>query len=100
MKREENNIDYSMLVNNRTFYWKVALLSRRISYGKLKTHTEIINGKLEDNDFVMNSMEQMSKISSRSYQNKNYVKGYIRTDIKSIQQTMLMAMINTPDVIK
>ena len=61
---------------------------------------EINNGKLEDDYFGMNSMEQMSKIFSRSCQNKNSVKGDIITYIKLFQQTMLMEMVDTPDVIK
>ena len=43
---------------------------------------DIITGKQKDNDFVMNSMEQMSKIFSISCQNKNYGKGDIIIDIK------------------
>ena len=42
--------------------------------GMLKEHTEIMNGKCEDNDFVMNSTEKMSKIFSRSCQNKTLKK--------------------------
>ena len=41
---------------------------------------EISNGKYEDNDFATNSMEQMSKIFTRSCQNKYSGKGDIRTD--------------------
>ena len=55
---------------------------------------EIINGKLEDNNFVVNSMEQMSKKFSISCQHKYPGKDDIRTDI---QQKILMARINTPD---
>ena len=60
---------------------------------------EIINGKFEDNDFVMNSMEQISKMLSISCQNKGYEKFEIITDI-SFQQTILMAIIGTPDINK
>ena len=35
---------------------------------------EIINEKFEDNDFMVNSMEQMSEIFSRPYQNNNSIK--------------------------
>ena len=43
---------------------------------------EILSGKLEYNDFVMNSMEQMNKIFSISCQNKNSGKVDIITDKK------------------
>ena len=36
---------------------------------------------MEDNDFVINPMEQISKRFSRSCKNKNSGKGGIRTDI-------------------
>ena len=52
---------------------------------------------MEYNDSVMKSMEQVSKIFSRWFQNKNSGKGDIRTDIKHFQQTMFMAIICTPD---
>ena len=42
----------------------------------------------------------MSKVFSRSRQNKNSVNGDIRTDINHFQQTMLMAMTRTPYVRK
>ena len=58
---------------------------------------EINNGKMEDNDSVMKSIEQVSKIFSRSFQNKNSGKGDIRTEIKRFQQTILMSIIHTPD---
>ena len=61
---------------------------------------ETINWKRGDNDFVMNSTEQMSKVFSRSFQNKNPVNGDIRTYINHCQQTMLMAMTGTPYVRK
>ena len=54
---------------------------------------------MEDDYFVMNSMEQMSNIFSRSCQNKNSGNGDIRTDIKSFRK-MVMAMIDIPDVRK
>ena len=41
---------------------------------------EKINGKLENNDFVMNSVEQ-SKMLSISCENKNSIKCDIITDI-------------------
>ena len=43
---------------------------------------DVINGKLEDNDLVVNSMGKMSKIFSRYFQNKNSRKYVIRTDVK------------------
>ena len=45
-----------VLGNYRTFDWKVSLLRRIIANDSLKYHTEIINGKWEDNYFVMNSL--------------------------------------------
>ena len=65
----------SVLGNNRTFYLQVALLIIIISGGRQEKNMEIINGKMKDNDFVMNSMEQMSKIFSISCQNNNSRKG-------------------------
>ena len=38
------------------------MLRRRISDDMLKEHMEIINEKLEYNDFAVNSIEQMSRI--------------------------------------
>ena len=81
MRRQTKKIVDSVLGNNRAFDCQFALLRRRISYNSTKEHMYIINGKQEDNDFVMNSMEQMSKIFSRSRQNKNSGKGDIRIDI-------------------
>ena len=43
---------------------------------------KIINGKHEDNDFVMNSMEQTIKIFVRSCDNENNEQGDIKYDIK------------------
>ena len=42
---------------------------------------EIIQSKLGDNYFVMNSMEQRSKKFSRSFHKKNFRKGDTRTGI-------------------
>ena len=100
MRRQTKKTVDSVLGNNRAFDCQFALLRRRISYNRTKEHMQIINGKQEDNDFVMNSTEQMSKVFSRSRQNKNSVNGDIRTDINHFQQTMLMAMTGTPYVRK
>ena len=100
MGREEKKVVESVLVNNRMFDWKVALLRRRIYNYKMKEHMMINNGKMEDNDYMMKSMEQVSKIFSRSFHNKNSGKGDIITDTKYFQQTMLMAIIHTPDFSK
>ena len=81
MRIEAKKIFDSVLGNNITFYWNVALLRIMIYDDRLKEQTDTINGKLEDNDFVVNSMEQTSKIFSSSFQNKNSIKVYIRTDI-------------------
>ena len=48
---------------------------------------------------MMNSMEQISKTFSRLFESNNSGKGEIGTEIKCFQQTVLMAMINTPDII-
>ena len=58
MQRETDKILDLVLGNNRKFDCQVSLLRRRISNYSLKWHTEIINGKWEDNDFVMNSMRK------------------------------------------
>ena len=63
MQIEAKKIVDSVVDNNRAFYWKVALLIIIISDDGLKEHMEIINRKYEDNYFVMNSMEEMIKIS-------------------------------------
>ena len=81
MRREARNFFNSVLVNNRTFYWQVLLLRIIISGGRLKEHMDTINGKIKDNYFLMNSMEQMSKIFSISCQKKKSRKVDIRTDI-------------------
>ena len=47
----------SVLGDNRKFYWQVSLLKIMMSDDNLKYYIEIINGKWEDNDFAMNSME-------------------------------------------
>ena len=60
---------------------------------------DIINRKPGDNGFVMSSIEQMSKIISISCQNKNSGKSDTRTDINRFHKTILMAIIDTPDVI-
>ena len=44
---------------------------------------------LEDNDFVKNSMEQMSNMFSRPCYYNNTIKGNLRTDIKRFHQIML-----------
>ena len=98
MRREAIVFD-SVLVNNRKFDWKVALSRRIISDGGLEKHMEIINGELDDNYFVMNSMEQMSKISSGSCKNRNFGKGDIWTD-SFPQKAMLTKMIDTPGASK
>ena len=90
----------SVLGNNGKFYSQVALLRRIISDYRLKEHTEIINRKWEDNDFVMDSMEQISTIFLRSCENKKSGKYDIITDIKRFQQKMLMAIIYTPGISK
>ena len=51
-----------MLDNKRAFDWKVALLRGILYDDILKYHIIFLNGKYRDNYFVMNSMEQMSKI--------------------------------------
>ena len=71
-----------MLGNNITFGFKVVSLRRRIFNDISKEHMKIINGKLEDHNLVRNLMEQTSQIFSISFQNNNYGKGDIRTDIK------------------
>ena len=75
-------------------------MRRRISDVRLKEHMDINNGKLEDNGFVVNSMEQMSKMFSRSFQKKSNGKGDIKSDIKRFHKTMLMVIIDTPDISK
>ena len=45
-------------------------------------------------------MEQISKIFSRLCDNKNNGKDNIRTYIKGLQQTMFVAMVDTPGLIK
>ena len=49
---------------------------------------KIINGKQEDNNFVINSMEQTSNMFSISCDNKNPGKGYIKNWHKTFQQTI------------
>ena len=71
-----------MLDKNRKFYWQVAQERIIISGDRLKHHMKIINGKHEDNDFVMNSMEQTIKIFVRSCDNENNEQGDIKYDIK------------------
>ena len=55
---------------------------------------------MEDNGFVMDSVEQISKMSSISCQNQNSWKSDKRTYIKVFQQKMLITMINKPDTCK
>ena len=57
MQKKVKEIVDSLLGDNRTFYWQVALLRIMILDDNLKYYIEIINGKWEDNDFAMNSME-------------------------------------------
>ena len=59
-----------------------------ISGDRLKEHMDIINGKLEDHDILVDLIEQMSTMFSISFQNKNYGKGDIITDIKKIQKNV------------
>ena len=59
-----------------------------ISGDRLKEHMDIINGKLEDHDILVDLIEQMSTMSSLSFQNKNYGKGDIITDIKKFQKNV------------
>ena len=56
-RREAKKIVDSELGNNRTFDWQDALSRRIFSDDGLKDHINIINGKLKDNDVVMNLME-------------------------------------------
>ena len=72
IQREANTIVDSVLGNIETFDYQVTFVRRRIFYDSLKQHMGIINKKLEGNDFVMSLMEQMSKIFSLSFQNKNF----------------------------
>ena len=60
---------------------------------------QIIIVKYERKCIAMNSMKEISKIFSRSCENNNSVKGDIRNYIEN-NQTMLIAMINTPDISK
>ena len=76
------------------------IIEKTISDDGLKEDTDIINVKLEDNNILMNSMEQISKIFSISCQKKNFEKCDIRTDIKYFQQKIFMTMIDTPNVRK
>ena len=57
MQKKVKEIVDSLLGDNRTFYWQVALLRIMILDDNLKYYIEIINWKWEDNDFAMNSME-------------------------------------------
>ena len=54
MRREANKIVDSVLENIRICFWKVELLRIIISDIRLKEHMDLINGKLDDNYFVMN----------------------------------------------
>ena len=63
-QRDTQKIVDSLLGNNRTFGWKVSLLKWIIYDDRLKVHTEITDGKWEDNNSVVNSMEQTSTIFS------------------------------------
>ena len=94
MRLKSNKIVESALGNTITFYWKVALSTIIIYDDMLKEHMDIINGKLEYDYFVMNSLEQTSKIYPESYEIKNTVKCDIRIDIIVFQQTMLISMVN------
>ena len=60
MQREANKIVDLVLGNNIPFYWKLLLPRIIISDDGMKEHTDTINWKWDDNDFVMNSMEQTS----------------------------------------
>lgn len=71
MQNEAKKIVDSILGNNITFYCQVALLRQIIFNESPKEHTKIITGEWEDQGFIMNSMEQMRKIFSRSCENKN-----------------------------
>ena len=51
-----------LLGNNKTFDGKIVLLRIIVYDDMLEKHTEIINGKWKDNNFVMNSMKQMNNI--------------------------------------
>ena len=84
--------------NNITFYWQVTLLIRRIYDDRMKEQIDIIDGKWEDNNFVVNLMEHISKKFSRSFENKKSRKGDIRTDI--FFKTIVMKMTNTSDTSK
>ena len=55
---EAKKIVDSVLGNNRLFYQQVSLPEKIISDDRMKEHMQIINGKWEDNDFVMNSIEK------------------------------------------
>ena len=84
--------------NNITFYWQVTLLIRRIYDDRMKEQIDIIDGKWEDNNFVVNLMEHISKKFSRSFENKISRKGDIRTDI--FLKTIVMKMTNMSDTSK
>ena len=45
-QRETKELFYSVIGNNITFDWKVALMRIIISYNKLKENTEKIDGKI------------------------------------------------------
>ena len=86
--------------NNSNFDQKVALLRITIPDDMLKEHMDIIIWKMEKNDFMINSIEQICNLFSSSCQNKNTQKGDIVTDIKDFKQTKLMRINDTPDVRK
>ena len=59
-----------------------------ISGDRLKEHMDIFNGKLEDHDILVDLIEQMSTMSSISFQNMKYGKCDIITDIKKFQKNV------------
>ena len=63
---EAKKIVDSVLGNNRKFYWRVVLFRERIFGDSQRETMGIIDGKYEDNYFVMSSMEKMGKIFSKS----------------------------------
>ena len=50
---EANKIVESVLDNNRTFDCQVALLRRIIYDDTIKEHMRVVNGKMEDNYFLL-----------------------------------------------
>ena len=87
MRREANKIVDSVLENIRICFWKVELLRIIISDIRLKEHMDLINGKLDDNYFVMNLIGKWV-----SYFQYHIIiklqKGDMRTDIKCFQKNV------------